>query len=41
MSDHWLPYYPIEDAISASIALQADDHSTCNVCLAEYFKRGY
>lgn len=41
VSGRWLPYYCIEDAIAASIALQPDDHSICNMCLGEYFKRGY
>lgn len=40
-SGYWLPYYSLESAIAASISLQPDDHSICNVCLGEYFKRGY
>ncbi|QLQ12001.1 MAG: hypothetical protein HZY74_00045 [Brevundimonas sp.] len=37
----WMPYYSLEDAIAASVAIQPDDHSICNVCLGDYFKRGY
>lgn len=40
-SGAWLPYYCLDDAIAASIAIQPDDHSQCNMCLGGYFKRGY
>lgn len=40
-SGYWLPYFSLESAIAAAAALQPDDHSICNVCLGEYFKRGY
>lgn len=41
VSGLWLSFYSLEDAIVASITLQPHDHSICNVCLGEYFKRGY